>query len=344
MKNTKKFNSKKFKSAYIETNKQSKLNLNQISPKVIKIFIILSVIFLLILILYLLLHFFIIPIFSKKNDIDFDYINYERDIITTEMREKSGWDLTEEEAYFINGILRRKKPRKCLEIGVGRGGSSILILNAIKDIKDSYLISMDIHNQVEGDNSRDIGYKVKKYFNDLSSNWQLFTGDMPHKFLENINLKYDFVLLDTTHTMPGEVLNIIEILPFLEDNAIIVLRSLFNHLTNALNKGMDKSIVRAMPSTVFLMSSLAGQKIIIKNEQNFLNIGAVFLDKNQEKHYRDYFLLLNCFWEKMLSDEKIFQLKLFIEKYYKKQIYMDLLENAILYNKEYQKNFNNPQR
>ena len=46
----------------------------------------------------------------------------------------------------------------------------------------------------------------------------------------------------------------------------------------------------------------------------------------------------------MLSDEKIFQLKLFIEKYYKKQIYMDLLENAILYNKEYQKNFNNPQR
>ena len=46
-----------------------------------------------------------------------------------------------------------------------------------------------------------------------------------------------------------------------------------------------------------------------------------------------------CIWENMLTDEQIFQMRLFIEKYYKKEKYINIFENAILYNKEYQKNF-----
>jgi predicted O-methyltransferase YrrM len=34
---------------------------------------------------------------------------------------------------FINGIIRKIKPKKILELGVAFGGSSIIILNAIKD-------------------------------------------------------------------------------------------------------------------------------------------------------------------------------------------------------------------
>ena len=53
-----------------------------------------------------------------------------------------------------------------------------------------------------------------------------------------------------------------------------------------------------------------------------------------------YFLLLMCFWEEMLSDEQIFKFRLFLEKYYKKENYLNIFENSILYNKEYQKAFN----
>ena len=51
-------------------------------------------------------------------------------------------ELTPEEQKFMNGLIRKIKPRKILVIGVSKGGSSALILNAIKDIKGSKLFSL----------------------------------------------------------------------------------------------------------------------------------------------------------------------------------------------------------
>ena len=40
---------------------------------------------------------------------------------------------------FINGIIRKYRPKKILELEILRGGSSIIILNAIRDIKNSHI-------------------------------------------------------------------------------------------------------------------------------------------------------------------------------------------------------------
>ena len=69
-----------------------------------------------------------------KFDKNFDYIHYENDFITEKMKNDAGWHLTLDHAYLINGLIRKYKPKNRLEIGVARGGSAILILNAIKDI------------------------------------------------------------------------------------------------------------------------------------------------------------------------------------------------------------------
>ena len=37
------------------------------------------------------------------------------------------------EKYFLNGIVRFLKPRKVLEVGVSSGGGTAIILNAIHD-------------------------------------------------------------------------------------------------------------------------------------------------------------------------------------------------------------------
>ena len=59
---------------------------------------------------------------------------------------------------FINGIIRKNKPKKILELGVLLGGCSIIILNAIKDLKNSHLYSIDL-------NSKEIiGSCVKNHF------------------------------------------------------------------------------------------------------------------------------------------------------------------------------------
>ena len=72
---------------------------------------------------------------TSKENIDFnkslDYIHYQADLVTKKMINESGWILDLNTVFFINGLIRKHKPKNCLEIGVARGGSSILILNAI---------------------------------------------------------------------------------------------------------------------------------------------------------------------------------------------------------------------
>jgi predicted O-methyltransferase YrrM len=40
---------------------------------------------------------------------------------------------------FINGVVRRFRPKKIVEIGVAEGCASSIILNAIQDLEDSHL-------------------------------------------------------------------------------------------------------------------------------------------------------------------------------------------------------------
>ena len=153
---------------------------------------------------------------SYKNnyDLSYQYHLYEREMITEKMKNYSGWQLMKNEPYFINGIVRKFKPKKCLEIGVAKGGSSIIILNALKDVDNSFLVSLDLNTY---NRKYRIGENVNKYFPELTKNnkWRLYTGEQPHKFLDKLNLKFDFLFLDTVHLTPGELINIIEALPFL---------------------------------------------------------------------------------------------------------------------------------
>ena len=94
-------------------------------------------------------------------------------MITEKMRKYSSWQMIYDEPYFINGIIRKYKPKKCLEIGVAAGGSSIIILNAIKDINNSFLISLDLNTELYCDKNFKTGYTVYKYFPEL--NWETIT-------------------------------------------------------------------------------------------------------------------------------------------------------------------------
>ena len=259
---------------------------------------------------------------EKTNNINFDYINYEKSIITNKIIKNAGWQLILDEAYFINGIIRKFKPKKCLEIGVANGGSSILILNAIKDINDSFLVSMDLNTQMYLNSELKTGYRVKKYFPELSQKWRLFTGDMPHKFLVKLNETFDFLFLDTAHLAPGEILNLIEVLPFLKEKAILILHDILWHLlTN----------VKIYPSNIYLFSNIRGDKILL-NKNGIGNVGGIFLHPNQDKYYINYFLLLLCNWEYIPIDRHIKDMKSFIQKYYNNSIYVQIFEDAVTMN------------
>jgi len=274
---------------------------------------------------------------TKKRifDVNFEYHKYQREKITDKIHRYSNWQLTSEDPYFINGIIRKYKPKKCLEIGVAYGGSSILILNAIKDIKDSFLISLDLNTYLYTGEKIETGYNVKKYFPELIDKWKLYTGDQPHKFLDKLNLKFDFLYLDTSHITPGEIINMIEALPFLEDNAIVILHDIMFQFFS-YHKSYFNYNSKIHFSPIYLITSLMGDKAILENKEIGLeNIGAVRLFSNQDKYYNNYFLLLLSPWEYMPTDNQIDDLRVFIKKYYKRDIYLKIFNKAIKENKIY---------
>ena len=237
------------------------------------------------------------------------------------------------EAQFINGIIRKNKLKNCLEIGVAEGGSSILILNSIKDMENSILVSLDLNKELFTDKNKLTGYKVNQFFLELSKNWKLYTGDQAHKFLIELNIKFDFLFLGFTHVSPGEIMNFIEALPFLNQNAIVVIHDLFWHFKRVIN-------TKFFPSCISLIQALFGDKIFLKEtKEGVSNIAAAFLYPNQKEHYLDYFLLLLNFWEYMPKDSQLNDLKAFVKKYYKDEIYIKIFDIAIRYNKIANKQF-----
>ena len=264
----------------------------------------------------------------RKYDTNFNYEDFDTEIITEKIIRDSGWIITLDEARFINGIIRKNKLKNLLEIGVAHGGSSVLMLNAIKDFEDSILVSLDLNKELYDDPSKLTGYRVNQYFPELTKNWKLCTGDQPHKFLVGLNKTFDFLFLDTAHISPGEIINIIEALPFLNENAIVVIHDILLHFSKVKNN-------KFFPSCISLLPTLFGDKIFLNRNRGYIqNIGAVFLYPNQEEHYLDYFLLLLNFWEYIPTDDQLNDLRIFINKYYKNKFYTNIFNVAVNENKK----------
>jgi len=283
-----------------------------------------------ILFLSLLYNFFLnnIVINKKKQinntqnlyDVNFDYQNYEREILSEKIKKYAGYEIFNNHPYLLNGIIRKLKPKSCLEIGTARGGTAIVILNALKNINDSFLISLDLNQKWYRNKNLDVGYRVKKYFPELANKWKLFTGSQPHKFLEKLKIKFDFLYLDTVHSTPGELINIIEVLPFLNENAIVVIHDIMFHYLRNISKIKSLRNIKFHPSNIYLFTALFGDKVVFKDDKSGIeNTGAVFLYNNQQSHYLDYFILLLSPWQYMPKKEHIEELKIFINKYIKKQ-------------------------
>ena len=132
---------------------------------------------------------------------------------------------------FLNGLIRKFKPKKILEVGVRFGGSSSIILNAIQDIPNSHLYSIDI------DNSNLVGKCVNNYFPQFKNKWTLFKGNIAAKFMETIGNEIDLAFFDTSHFEPGEILDFLMVLPFLKEGAIVSFHDISNQITYAGEEG-----------------------------------------------------------------------------------------------------------
>ena len=233
----------------------------------------------------------------------------------------------ENQKEFLNGVVRKFRPKKILEIGVAEGGSSIIILNAIKDIEDSHLFSIDLSK------NNMIGYCVNNLFQNLSNKWTLFTGNIAARFMKRIGNNIDMVLIDSVHFEPGEILDFLMVLPFLKEEAIVILHDIGNQITKCGQKNSRRNFA---PYKIF--NIIRGKKFYPSG--NYIltkDIGGIKLEKNQFKFIHDYFRTLGGQWDYFPEETHIDLMRNYIKIYYDNDCSM-MFEETVKFNREFVKN------
>lgn len=265
--------------------------------------------------------------FQNYSDSNFYLDKYENNIYQKikikliKMKCSEMWDNQRE---FLNGAIRKFRPKKIVEIGVSKGGSSIIILNAIVDINNSHLYSID------SSNSNNIGICVKKYFPYLLNKWSLFKGNVVPKFMEIIGKDIDMVFIDSAHFEPGEIIDFLMVFPFLKEEALVGFHDIGNQITkpkilNKRNEWAPYLIFNIIRGKKFLPS---GNKILTHD------IGMIKLEKYQFKYIHDYFRALGGQWQYFPKEEHIILFRNLIKKFYDNDCLI-MFEEAVKFNREF---------
>jgi predicted O-methyltransferase YrrM len=242
-------------------------------------------------------------------------------------------EMSPDQRTFLNALILRNKPKKLLELGVSAGGSSIIMLNSIKEFPEAKLYSIDLMDNWYRDVTKKTGYAVDDY-PWLKTKWELFTGDLAYNFMDKIvrGGGVDFCLIDTVHTNPGEIFDILMVLPFLEDDAIIVFHDTSLHTNYFLQK---KYLLgeRAITNNL-LMSSITGRKILQGNYEGnyFPNIAGIRVNKTTKENIFEIFNLLMIRWHYLPTEGQEREIISWLERYYDKY-YIDYLKKIFLYQK-----------
>lgn len=263
---------------------------------------------------------------TNYNDIDFAQVETYDKFILDDIEERllgkiegtnyQKNEMTFSERAFLNGIIRKAKPNVVVEIGLSAGGSTSIILNALRDNPAAKLYSFDysttwyrdVQLGLEG-TGRKSGFLVEQIVPSMLSQWELYTGGVPCKYFDALPKEgIDLCFIDTAHFNPGEHLNILEILPFMKKNGIIIYHDI------ALHTFYDAEGVTNCNS----INTLNGKRIVLHPEQikGLENIGAVVLDANINNMLFPLFSNLSLPWHYKIGFPDFVDMYTHFTKYY----------------------------
>lgn len=220
-------------------------------------------------------------------------------------------EMTTEDMAFLCGMIRERKPKKIVEIGVAAGGTTAVILNCISAIGlKTKMFSIDLSTTYYRDRNKEAGYLAKECKTILREelDYTLYTGKYAVECLEEIGDDIDFLILDTVHSLPGEILDFLACFPFLKQGATVVLHDvILNHLS-------DKTDAYA---TKLLFDSAVGMKFMnIANDGNLIGIAALVITEDTQRYIEDVFSALTIVWKYIPRDAELAMYREFLTKYY----------------------------
>lgn len=242
---------------------------------------------------------------NRKLELYYEPVNDIKDLVYNRV------EMTGKELAFLCGLLKQCRPEKIVEIGVAAGGTTAVILNCISMLGlNSQLISLDLSENYYRDRSKQTGYIGEEYkkISDKKFQHTLYTGKYAVEYLETVGNNIDFLILDTVHSLPGELLDFLAYYPYLKMGSTVVLHDIaLNHYSTNLEGFATK---------LLLDTVVAEKSFDIDSEKDSINIGAFKIIEDTGKYISDVFSALTITWKYSPEDTEVSLYRMAYEKYY----------------------------
>ena len=223
-------------------------------------------------------------------------------------------EMSESDHSFLYNLIAEFRPHKIVEIGVAEGGTDAIILDWLlqNELIDTEFFAIDL---AERQGEKKIGYVVFEWKEYLSNyeKYHLYTGCVVAEVIEEIceNEKCDFCIIDAAHIMPGEVLDLLAVLPFIKKNGVIVLHDVMLHHVSK-NKCY---------ATQIAFDCIVGNKIWNWDSEKYPNIAAVQINEDTYRYSLNLISALGLPWEYDPGHEILEQYAIIVKKYYDDEAY-----------------------
>lgn len=235
-----------------------------------------------------------------------------------EIEQKFCLDYSEMTAFqrsFLCGLIKEKRPEKIVEIGVAAGATTALILQCLQTLAiEAEVYSVDLMLRWYRNEKYETGFIAKKILHNLGERikHKFLMGSSIPFFLEQIGDQIDFLILDTTHALPGELLDFVICLPFLKEDCVVVMHDIVeNHLNYNDSQIATKllfDVVRAEKKYYMWEDEL--------NIAGLSNIAAFRVGKETKDNVRDLFSAMTLNWQYILRDIERNKYREVIREYY----------------------------
>lgn len=224
--------------------------------------------------------------------------------------------MTREEHGFLSGIIEELKPKKILEVGIAFGGTSAMIIKSLELAEiECVMYSVDLNYVYRG---IEVGSMLKNITLPQFVMHSIIKGKLLKDIIEQIGGDIDLVVLDTSHNIPGEILEFLTVLPFMSKNGVVVLHDVI--LCNKMvthNRQIGRSLRKICPKVLF--STVSAEKYYNYGEDKDLypsNIAAFKINDSTYDSIEDLFFSLSHLWFEDWSKEVLDSYREFLSKYY----------------------------
>lgn len=226
-------------------------------------------------------------------------------------------EMNEFQHAFVAGLFKKYKPRKILEIGIAAGGTTCFL----HECKKKYGYKLEIFSVDKFENyyrvpSKKTGHLLKEMvmcdgYEDILEYQHLLIGKSIPFYIEEIGNNVDFLIIDTTHALPGELLDFFVCLPYLKEGAIVVLHDTVCNILENSNSFATKILFDVVKAKKIVNFSVDEEKYT-----RLPNIMAFEITEDTKVNAKDVLSALTLNWQYGLEDDEKLKYAQLISKNY----------------------------